>query len=177
MTRTLLQCLLVGCVLCVGNCQAQSPSREKDDLRMGDNAILKRLALRAISPYICSEQPAACASPDSIELGTALIAARNTPGSLRALARLHRFSLDGGYAETFDQLLCEKAKSVEKYLSALDPEDLRKQCVSEVETAQKSTPLLKQAKVNYVCASVKDIRSNLDQSLQMVKNPPKSCEP
>jgi len=109
--------------------------------------------------------------------GSRPIAARNTPASLREFARLHRFRLDGTYAETYGELLCEKSKSIEKYVSALDPEDLRKQCVSEVEAATKSTPLLKQAKPDRVCASVKDMRSNIDETLQMVKNPPKSCEP
>jgi hypothetical protein len=174
MTRVIVALfLLLECVLC--NCEAQS--READDLRMADNTIVERLALLGMSPYICTEQPAACISADGIELGTALIAARNAPASLRELARLHRFSLDGGYAETYGQMLCEKSRSIEKYVSALDPEDLRKQCVGEVEAATKSTPLLKQAKVDHICASAKRIRSNIDETLRMVKNPPKSCEP
>jgi len=174
MTRVIFALsLLLGCVLC--NCEAQS--READDLRMADNAIVKRLALHGTSPYMCTEQPEACISADGIEHGTALISARNTPASLRELARLHRFSLDGGYAETYGQLLCEKSRSIEKYVLALDPDDLRKQCVREVEAAMKSSPLLKQAKVDYVCASVKNIRSNIDETLRMVKNPPQSCEP
>jgi len=85
---------------------------------------------------MCTEQPAACVSADGIELGTALIAARNTPASLRELVRLHRFRLDGGYAETYGQLLCEKSRSIEKYVLVLDPEDLRKQCVSATYSAE-----------------------------------------
>jgi hypothetical protein len=158
--------------------QTPSRSEEKQDLAMAESAILSRLAIMSSSPDVCTEQPAVCISADGIELGTALIAARSSPQSLRSFARLHRFILDASYGETFDQLLCEKSRGIEKYVAKLDPVELNHQCIKEFDAAVKANPKeLAHAKVDQVCSSVKDIRSHIHETLEMVRIPPASCEP
>jgi hypothetical protein len=108
----------------------------------------------------------------------ALIAARNSPKSLQSLARLHRYILDASYGESFDQYVCEKGRSVEKYLSTLHAEDLRQQCVREFDALMRIQGAeLKGAKVDQVCADVTHIRSHIRESLVMARRPPSSCEP
>jgi hypothetical protein len=108
----------------------------------------------------------------------ALVAARNSPSSLRALARLHRYILDGSYGESFDQYLCEKGRSVEKYLTALRADDLRQQCVRDFDKLMEiHSEELQGATVDHVCADVTQIRSHIRQSLTMARRPPSSCEP
>lgn len=170
--------LVVGVLLIRGTSLAQSPSEEKENLRLAESAIVNRLILLNASPYICTDQPASCIGVDETELALALIAARNTPQSLRSLARLHRYVLDGALGETYDQLVCEKAGSIEKYVAALNPRELREQCTVEFNAAVKNHPNeLSNAHIDFVCSSEKHIELELDNTLKMVKNPPKSCEP
>ncbi len=157
---------------------AQSRSGEREDLRLAENAIVSRLALLNASPYICTDQPASCIGVDQTELALALIAARNTPESLRSFARLHRYVFDGALAETYDQLLCEKAANIQKYVAALKAKELREQCTAEFSAAVKRHPKeLSTANIEFVCSSERHIELELDNTLKMVKNPPKSCEP
>jgi Mlc titration factor MtfA (ptsG expression regulator) len=109
----------------------------------------------------------------------AVIAARNSPRTLRALAKLHRYTLDGAYAESFDQYVCEKGHTIEPYLAALDPDKIRAECVREVESflTQKRQVQLTGVQVDNLCAHSDAIRSHLRQSFDMVRHPPKSSEP
>jgi hypothetical protein len=150
---------------------------EKQDTAMAEDAILTTLALHSTTPYICTEQPRLCMT-DGADLGTALISARNTPQSLRALARLYRFAFDGAYAETLDEKVCKKGRSIEAHLAQVKPEQLRKQCIDDFEAAIKAHPQeFENAKLDQVCASIERIRAQVRDSLEMVRKPPKSCEP
>jgi len=176
MCRATVAFLLI--VIASLSCRAQSVADEKEELQMGNAAILTSLAAFSSSPTLWHEHPAVCSSANGIELGTALIAARNSAQSLQSLARLHRFVLDGGYGETFDRYLCQKGRRLEKYVAELKPEDLRNQCVQEFQKAVKAnSEELGQARLDSVCAKVANIRSHLSESLEMVQHPRASCEP
>src|SRR5215471_11662046 len=163
---------------CFGVGQTQRSSDEKQELEMAENAILTRIALLSTSPYICTEQPSVCISADGAELGTALIAARNTPQSLRSLVRLRRFVFDGAYGESYDEYLCKKGKRIETYLLEVHPDQLRRQCVSEFNAAVKANPKeLGGAKLDVVCNSTEKIRSQIGETLELTRKPPTSCEP
>ncbi len=179
MRRIILAVLvLIAWTLHVENSQAQTPADEKQDIEMAENAILTRLAQLSASAQFCSEQPAACLSADRVELGTALIAARNSPQSLQACVRLHRFALDGSYGETFDELLCTKARLIGKYVEELHPVELHDECVKELATAVRDNPqTLENSKAERVCSSVDHIRLHIKNTLLMVKHPTNDCEP
>lgn len=165
-------------LVCVGTGRTQISSGEKQELEMAENAILTRFALLSASPYICSEQPSQCISADGIELGTALVASRDTPQSLRSLVRLRRFRFDASYGESYDEYLCKKGKKLEAYLVKLDPRELRQTCVHEFNSIVKANPKeLGAAKLEIVCATEERIRTDLRETLEMVRNPSVNCEP
>ena len=145
---------------------------------MAEQAIISRLALFSASPQFCSEQPDACVSSDSAELGTALLAARNSSRSLRAIVKLHRFAFDGELGETFDELLCTKAKLIRKYVEALDAVQLHEQYLNEFKAVVASNPtVLGSARSEVVCSSVSEIRTHIRNTTRMVNSPPADCEP
>jgi len=118
---------------------------ERGDIDQGQRAILASLAIATSSSgaRLCIQTPVACLGPDRLELGMSLIAARNSNTSLRALARLVRFKLDGAYSEDYDDLLLAKGKAIEPFLTSLSPEVLHAQCVKELdEMVHKTGPTL-----------------------------------
>lgn len=155
---------------------------EAEDLRVAEHAILAHLVIGSSpqSSSLCTEKPIVCLEGDPAELGMAVVAARRSPTSLRALARLYRYHLDGDYSETLDQYVCEAGRPIEKYLAAINPDELHEQCVGEfnkfVTFASRSTKL-EGTKVERVCRDVSTIRSEVKDALHMVRHPPKSCEP
>jgi hypothetical protein len=160
--------------------QTAKVTTEDDDIRVAETSLLTNLVVMQSTAgrSLCTDKPVACLGGDRGELAIALIAARNSPKSLQALARLHRYVLDASYGESFDQYVCEKGRSFEKYLIALRADKLRQQCVREFdELMHTEGEELEGSKVDYVCADVAGIRTHIRQSLGMTRNPPSSCEP
>lgn len=175
MTRASALSLLIVCWFLAPRISL-AQSLEEQDLRMAQDTFVERLAVENAFPNLCDQE--ICVSADPTELALALVAARNTSNSLRALAALHRFVFDGAVAERYDELLCHKARLIEKYVAALKPQELRTQCVAEFNAAAKShRKALELAKVDGVCSSEKQIETKLESTLEMVRKPPMPCEP
>lgn len=159
---------------------SQNPSNttEKNDLSFAESSLVLALLQQQSGDLrvFCDKTPVACRQ-DAAGLALALIAARHTPSSLRSLAKLHRFVLDGAYGESFDEYVCDKRGSIEKYLVSQRPEQLRAQCVKEASGVIKDEPAFADVNVDRICWDEKSIRHHLQQSLEMIRRAPKSCEP
>src|SRR5215469_13999718 len=92
---------LIWCGVSYG--QSVARKAEREDINQGQRAVLASLAIATSSSgaRLCVQTPVACVGPDRLELGMSLLAARNTNASLRALANLVRFKLDGAYSEDY----------------------------------------------------------------------------
>lgn len=171
-------------LLVIGSTAATQTQRsggmEAEDVRVAELAILGQLSVGSApkARSLCSREPVACIGGDRVELAMSVIAARKSPRSLRALAGLYRYRLDGAYAELLDEYVCEAGRPIEKYLAALQPDQLHDQCSRDFAAFVAANPVdLEGAKVEDVCREAPLIRSELKQSLQMVRHPPKSCQP
>jgi Immunity protein 57 len=158
----------------------ESSVKERNEIRFAEASLL----FAVVAPHstewrtLCTQKPLACSGGDRGELAIALIAARNSPASLHSLVTLHRYRLDAAYGESFGQYVCEKGARLEKYLVAVNPEELHQECISDFERLMKRHGTeLAGAKVGDVCAEASQIKAHLQQSLTMVRRPPRSCEP
>jgi pyrimidine deaminase RibD-like protein len=97
------------------------------------------------------------------ELALSLINARNSSASLRALAGLVRFKLDGGLAEDYACALIRKRSMVKKYVVTLEPKALRGQCVKEY-------LLITRAKRSIFAASDADLLCRSESEIALQKN-------
>lgn len=174
--------ILLLAICSTATTQALPSGMEAEDIRVAEHAILANLVIGS-SPQgssICSEKPIVCLTGDSAELAMAVIAARRSPASLHALAELYRYKLEGAYSENLDQYVCEAGRSIEKYLAETGPYKLHERCVRDfnefVAYASRSANL-EGAKVERVCRDAASIRTEVKQSLDMVRNPTKPCGP
>jgi hypothetical protein len=109
----------------------RAQGQEVRDLRMANVAIAAGIAMSANEQTRtrCAMSP--CLGVSQAELGLALIAARSSPASLKALAELSRFKLDGGLAEDYSCSALRKGPKLKKWVGVTAPSELRKRCVAE----------------------------------------------
>lgn len=144
---------------------------EPEGIRQAEGAVLASLAV-ATSPRgqsLCIQTPIACVGPDRLELAISLLAATNSPESLRALAGLVRFGLDGAYAEDYDAVVLGKGRAIEPFLRALSPQRLHEQCQRELrELLRTSGPVLGEVREDYVCRSADSISAEVTSTLDAI---------
>lgn len=168
---------LILCAILAGSCFAQQPAgvstletREVRELRMAEQSILASLSV-GTSPkgrYLCTDNELACLGGDKAELGLALIGARNTSASLKSLAGVMRFSLDGSLGEDYPCYVLGKGRSVRPYLASLKPAELETQCRSEFEHLAKTTKSLEGVKPESICADAQSIKNRTQDLLQAI---------
>ena len=168
---------VVAMVCLCGFQQIRAHSRtsrtEREDISQAENAILASLAVET-SPRgasLCVEKPVACVGPERLELAMSLIAARNTPGSLRALASLVRYKLDGAYAEDYDALVIQKGTAIQPFLVALSPKRLHETCKKEfAQLMGSSASALGEVREEYVCRTEESIASDVRLTLDAIRH-------
>jgi hypothetical protein len=106
-----------------------------------------------------------------LELAMSLVATRNSPESLRALAWLVRYRLDGGYSEDYHDLLIGKGHAIEPFLRSLSAERLHEECKKEfAELMRTSGSMLGDVREEYVCRSEEAIRSDVSSTLEAIRS-------
>jgi len=99
-----------------------------------------------------------CLGVSQAEIGLALIAARSSPGSLKALSELARFKLDGSLAEDYSCNVLRKGSKLKKWMEATTPSQLRNRCVAEYDAITRShASVFPASEVNLVCRTEAEI--------------------
>jgi hypothetical protein len=165
--------LAVTCLAACSIFAGQRPQGTEDrDIELADHSILSSLATE-VSPHgrsLCISTPVACVGPDRSELALSLLAARNTRRSLRALAALVRFQLDGGIAEDYDNHLLSKSRLLLPVLAVLSPSRLHERCEREFnELIKRSGPALGDVPEGYVCRSTAAIRADIAGTVEAIR--------
>lgn len=164
---------MVVCLCVIYEPQAESRTSEHEDIVQAEKAVLASLVV-TVSPRgasLCVQTPVACVGPDRLELAMSLLAARNTPESLRALAGLVRFRLDGAYAEGYDDLLLRKGKAIQPFLVALSPQALHEQCKKEfAELIRESGATLGDVREEHACRSEQAIKADVSSTLDAIQH-------
>lgn len=146
---------------------------EREDIKQAESAVLTSLAIATSSKgaSLCTDQPLSCIGPEKIELAMSLIAARNSPDSVRSLASLVRYQLDGAYSENYHELVIRKGKAIEPVLSSLSPDKLHDQCEREfAELMSSDGSSIGDLKKSYVCRAPKDIESDIKSTLDAIRH-------
>jgi hypothetical protein len=141
---------------------------EREGLRLAEKAVLVSLVVGASveGNTLCAEKPAACMGPGRTELAISLIGARSTPASLRALARLIRYRLDGAYYEQYGEEVADKGGRIQPYLAALSPKELRDNCHNDVSSFIRSSgSVIRQVREEEVCRTEQEIADELSRLL------------
>ena len=177
--RKQLTLLMIGCVCCFFQGWAKSPvgKTETEDIARGEQAILTSLAAAASpkSALLCTERPIVCVGPEKWELGLSLLAARDTSASLRSLASLVRYQLDGGISEEYDALVIGKGKIIEPYLAGLSTVKLHQKCQKEfAEMMEANGSALGELKEGMVCRSPEQMSSEVTSTLDAIRHSHKS---
>lgn len=173
--RRLFVAAVAMCLCGLGDAQTKSlPNRhEREDIAQAEKTVLASVAV-ATSPRgqsLCIETPIACVGPDELELAMSLIAARNSPESLRALAGLVRYGFDGAFSEDYHDLVIGKGHAIQPLLVALSPRRLREQCKKEfAELMRTSGPALGEVREEYVCRSENEIKTDISSTLDAIRN-------
>jgi hypothetical protein len=168
--------VLIVCAVCFAESIAKTRTQntEAADIRRGEQAVLTSLATAASpkSALLCVDKPIVCVGPEKWELGLSLLAARNTPASLRAVASLVRYQLDGGLGEEYDTLLVGKGRIIESHVASLSPEDLHQKCQKEFADLMKASgSALGEMKVEMVCRSPQAIATDVQHTLDAIRHP------
>ena len=144
--------------------QQETTSSEKEDIRIAEQAILASLAVES-SPkgrYLCSEKPMSCVGPSQGELGLAIVGARRSRASLKALAELVRFALDGAMSEAHTCYLLNAGKQVDTYLARIQPERLRESCLMDLGNfTRQNKDLFEGLSQDHVCSTNEKIRNRI----------------
>lgn len=142
---------------------------ERSDLEAANAAIAADLIIRS-SPSTrtrCVDTP--CLGPTQSELGLAVIAGRNTSASLKSLAELIRFRLDGGLGEDYSCVVAKKGRGLRKWLAEMNPTQVEKLCKKEylslTAAHSKSFPGSDSA---LICRSVDEIQAAQKETLEML---------
>jgi hypothetical protein len=105
------------------------------------------------------------------ELGLALIAARDTPNSIKSLAELIRFRLDAGLAEDYDCVVLKKGKIIRKWVATLEPSAMREQCIKDYLSVTKSNmKIFPPSDIDFVCRKTDEIEQVRKQTLEMLNS-------
>lgn len=174
-TRWFLIAMVASCLCGSGGAQTKSPAsgHEREDIAQAEKTVLASLAVTT-SPRgqsLCIETPIACVGPDRLELAMSLLAARNSPDSLRALAGLVRYGLDGAFAEDYDDLVIGKGQVIEPVLVALSPQRLHEQCKKEFAgLMHTSGSALGEVREQYVCRSENEIKADISSTLDAIRH-------
>jgi hypothetical protein len=155
-------------LLCFG---AHADSLEEREIAMAHHAILASLATSAKlgSAQRCMREEYACAISDPIDLSVSLLASRNSPRALEALAGLLRYELDGGPAEDFTCRVLDKGARMTPVLRRLDPRKLRTSCEAELTTlANRNPKLFSGIGTQGVCASEPSIEQKMKDLLAAI---------
>lgn len=168
----ILSTVLLACV-----CVSQEPkagsaveTREVREIKMAEQSILASLAV-SMSPkgrHLCTDDDLACLGADKAELGLALIGARRTPASLRSLAAVMRFTLDGSLGEDYPCYVMQKGPSIRPFLLALKPAQMQKQCFSELSSLTKNIKSLEGLNPDSVCSSPQSMKAQIQEFLQAI---------
>jgi Immunity protein 57 len=162
--------------LTVGTLRAAAPQKdgiETEDLKLAEEAIVVSMAVA--SAELHGNQGLEGPGPNPFDLGMAVIGARNSPMSLRALAGLVRFRFDGAYSEDYDSYVMAKGKRIKKVLLSLNPEQLHEQCLQEFANLQKGKSYgkaIQGARENEVCESAGTIRERIQEFVSSFSGPP-----
>jgi hypothetical protein len=143
--------------------------REGRELRMAERSILGSLAVHRTPKgrSLCVTDPLACVGADRAELGLALIGSRRSPKSTESLIGLLRYSFDGALAEDFPCYVLQAGKPAEALLKKIDPDELVKQCRSEVaQVVRGRESAFEGLQESAVCADSKSIR---EQTAELLK--------
>jgi Immunity protein 57 len=167
----------VVALLCLSEAQAThgraaSREAEPDDITQAQEAVLASVTVATSSAgaRVCVTTPVSCLGPERIELAMSLIAARNTSASLRALASLVRFQLDGAHGEDYDELVLSKGKAILPFVSQLSPPFLHDQCVREyTEFVREYGAVLGDTNGTRVCRSEDAIKADIKLSLEAIQ--------
>ena len=150
-------------------------AQENIDLQTANIAIAADIAVRS-SPKTrsrCAESP--CLGVSQAELGLSLIASRSSPPSLKALAELIRFRLDGGLAEEFSCAAARKGKVIRTPVISINAIEIKGRCVSDYATATSGYPTIFPAADSIVvCRSTKEIDSARRDILRLLASK-KTC--
>lgn len=155
--------LVCSCPAQVTHVRTSSPL-ERDDLRLAEKAVLVSLVVGASAEgnTLCKEKPAACIGPNRIELALSLIGARNTTASVRALARLIRYRLDGAYYEQYGEEVADKGEKIQRDLAALSPKELHETCHNELLSFIRSSgSVIGQVHEEEVCRTEQEIADEM----------------
>lgn len=173
MSRRWFVALSVTLSLSVLALRAVPPQRdqtEAGDLKLAEQAIL--LTVAAASAGVHGNQSWVGPGPNPFELGLAVVTARNSPRSLRALASLVRFHFDGMFAEEYEADVLAKGPKIVTSLRALNPDQLHEQCAREFADLQKdrsAAAVIKGAREGEVCESVSGMKELIGELLGALK--------
>jgi hypothetical protein len=173
--RWFLIAVVAFCLCGGGSAQTKSPAsgHERDDIAQAEKTVLASLAVATSQrgQSLCIETPIACVGPDKLELAMSLLAARSSPESLRALAGLVRYGLDGANSEDYHDLVIGKGQAMEPVLVALSPQRLHAQCQKEfAELMRTSGSALGEVRENYVCRSEEEIKADISSTLDAIRH-------
>ena len=163
-------------ILTVGTLPAAGPQKdgiETEDLKLAEEAVVVSMAVS--SAELHGNQGLEGPGPNPFDLGMAVIGARNTPTSLRALAGLVRFRFDGAYSEDYDSYVMAKGKSFKRVLRSLNPEQLHEQCLHEFANLQKDKSYAKAiqgAREDDVCETAGTIKERVKEFVSSLSRPP-----
>lgn len=150
--RRLAYLLLVAMGNVVPISCARAQGQEESDLRMANVAVAAGIAMGASEQTRtrCAVSP--CLGVSQAELGLALIAARSSSASLKALAELSRFKLDGSLAEDYSCSALRKGSKLKKWIGVTGPSELRVRCIAEYSAVTRShTGVFPASEADLVC--------------------------
>lgn len=133
---------------------------------MADQAIVSSLVLShsAEARKLCRENRLACSGPAKEEIAIALIGARRTKTSRRALVQLLAYNMDGALGEDFNCYILNSGRTIKEDLISIEPVQLVNSCREKVDRIVAG---LKQTSATFestgVCASQEQIQSKEKQ--------------
>ena len=114
---------------------ANTPSRDERENMIAEMAIIESLYKQhsKVAKDLCSQAPLTCEGVEKAELGMALIGVKNTLASMKNLAELVKYKMDGGLSTDYMCYVLQKKKAILTYVDKIDFNVIQNTCHEKVQ--------------------------------------------